>query len=75
MAALRADPREAGFNATAWTVPLLARHLSRRHRVSITPRMLRRRMHEAGLRWKRPRYVYHERDPHAAQKKGPSTAG
>jgi transposase len=75
LAALRLDPREVGFNATAWTVPLLARHLSQRHRVPITPRTLRRRMHEAGLRWKRPRYVYHERDPHAAQKKGPSTAG
>ena len=75
LAALRVDPREAGFNATAWTVPLLARHLSARHRAAITPRTLRRRMHEAGLRWKRPRYVYHERDPHAAQKKGPSSAG
>ena len=75
LAALRVDPRDAGFNATAWTVPLLARHLSDRHRVPITPRTLRRRMHAAGLRWKRPRYVYHQRDPHAAQKKGPSNAG
>ena len=25
LAALRVDPRDAGFNATAWTVPLLAR--------------------------------------------------
>lgn len=75
LAALRVDPRDAGFNATAWTVPLLACCLSRRHRVPIGPRTLRRRMHEAGLRWKRPRYVYHQRDPNAAQKKGPSTAG
>jgi transposase len=75
LAALREDPRDAGFNATTWTVPLLARYLSARHRAAITPRTLRRRMHEAGLRWKRPRYVYHERDPHATQKKGPSTAG
>lgn len=75
LAALRVDPRGVGFNATAWTVPLLARYLSQRHRVPITPRTLRRRMHEAGLRWKRPRYVYHERDPHAAQKKGASSGG
>jgi transposase len=75
LAALRRGPRDAGFNATTWTVPLLARYLSSRHRVPITPRTLRRRMHEAGLRWKRPRYVYHQRDPNAAQKKGPSTAG
>nr|WP_237050534.1 hypothetical protein [Microvirga ossetica] len=26
-------------------------------------------MHEAGYRWKRPRYVYVERAPHLAQKK------
>jgi transposase len=75
LAALRVDPRDAGFNATTWTVPLLARYLSQRHRVAIGPRTLRRRMHEAGLRWKRPRYVYHLRDPNAAQKKGPSHAG
>src|SRR5437868_5276220 len=74
LAALRVDPRDAGFSATTWTVPLLARYLSQRHRTPVNPRTLRRRMHEAGLRWKRPRYVYHERDPHAAQKKGPSTA-
>jgi transposase len=70
LAALRVDPRSAGFNATTWTVALLARYLSARLRVPITPRTLRRRMREAGLRWKRPRYVYHLRDPHAPQKKG-----
>src|SRR5215218_3691837 len=36
LAALRLDPRDAGFNAATWTVPLLARHLSARHRVPIT---------------------------------------
>jgi transposase len=70
LAALRVDPRSAGFNATTWTVALLARYLSAHLRVRITPRTLRRRMHEARLRWKRPRYVYHLRDPHAPQKKG-----
>lgn len=70
LAALRVDPRTAGFNATTWTVALLARYLSARLRARITPRTLRRRMHEARLRWKRPRYVYHLRDPHAPQKKG-----
>ena len=54
---------------------LLARHLSSRLRVAIGPRTLRRRMREAGLRWKRPRYVYHLRDPHAPQKKGASAGG
>jgi transposase len=75
LAALRVDPRRAGFHATTWTVALLARYLSARRGVPIGPRTLRRRMHAAGLRWKRPRHVYHLRDPHAAQKKGASSVG
>jgi transposase len=75
LAALRVDPRSAGFNATTWTTSLLAQYLCRHLRTAITPRTLRRRMHAAGLRWKRPRYVYHLRDEHAAQKKGASNGG
>jgi transposase len=63
------DPRAAGFNATTWTVPLLARYLSNLHAQTISPRTLRRRMHDLGLRWKRPRYVFHLKDPQAPQKK------
>jgi len=75
LAAMRVDLRSAGFNATTWTVALLARYLSARLGVSIGPRTLRRRMHEARLRWKRPRYVYHERDRNGPQKKGASSGG
>jgi transposase len=75
LAALRVDPRSAGFNATTWTAALLARYLSVRLRVPLGTRTLRRRMREADLRWKRPRYVYHEADPHRAQKKGASCGG
>ena len=75
VAALRVDPRAAGFNATTWTAALLARYLSARLRVDVGPRTLRRRMREARLRWKRPRHVYHEADPHRAQKKGRSCEG
>lgn len=75
LAALQRDPRSVGFNATTWTVALLARHLSHRHGQSIYPRTLRRRMHAMGLRWKRPRYVYHLKDPHKAQKKGALCGG
>ncbi len=74
-AALAVDPRSAGFNATTWTCALLARYLSARLGVPIGPRTLRRRMHAAGLRWKRPRYVFHQRDPHGPQKKGASSGG
>lgn len=70
LAALQLDPRSVGYNATTWTVGPLAGYLSQRHGQLIRPRTLRRRMHVLGLRWKRPRYVYHLRDPHAAQKKG-----
>ena len=36
-------------------------------------RPVARRLHEAGYRWKRPRYVYVERAAHLAQKKGASS--
>jgi transposase len=70
-AALARDPRGCGYRATSWTVPLLAHHLRERHGVSVSGRTLRRRLHEAGYRWKRPRYVYAGRAAHLAQKKGP----
>jgi transposase len=56
-AALARDPRGCGFQATSWTVPLLGQYLHQRHGVTISARTLRRRLHEAGYRWKRPRYV------------------
>jgi transposase len=69
---LAEDPHEHGFLATTWTVPLLVTHLAEAHGCVVSERTLRRRLHEYGWRWKRPRYVYHERASHVAQKKGPS---
>jgi transposase len=66
----RRDPLRLGYNTTGWTVALLARHLARKYGCPISARTLRRRMHALGLRWKRPRYVYADKDPHRAQKKG-----
>lgn len=66
----RRDPLRLGYDTTGWTVALLAAHLGRKYRCPISARTLRRRMHDLGLRWKRPRYVYAEKDPHRAQKKG-----
>jgi transposase len=66
----RRDPLRLGYNTTGWTVALLAQHLGRIYDCSISAHTLRRRMHELGLCWKRPRYVYAEKDPHRAQKKG-----
>lgn len=64
------DPLRLGSNTTGWTVPLLATHLSQKYGCPLSPPTLRRRMRRLGLRWKRPRYVYADKDPHRAQKKG-----
>lgn len=69
--ALGNNPLHLGYQTTAWTVELLAAHLNSCHGSDITPRTLRRRMKEAGLQFKRPRYVYAEKEPNRAQKKGP----
>ena len=64
------DPLRLGYQATVWTVPLFTAHLSRRYCGQLSPDTLRRRMKQLGLRWKRPRYVYAEKEPHLPQKKG-----
>ena len=68
---LRRNPLRLGYRTNVWTVELLARHLSDRYGYPINPHTLQRRMKQMGLRCKRPRYVYAEKDPHRAQKKGP----
>lgn len=67
---LKRNPLQLGYNTTVWTVALLAKHLSKRYGCEISARTLRRRMKQIGLRCKRPRYVYSEKHPHRAQKKG-----
>lgn len=67
---LKRNPLKLGYPTTVWTVTLLARHLSSRYDQEIRPFTLYRRMKQMGLRCKRPRYVYEEKDPHRAQKKG-----
>ena len=69
-AVLAGDPRRRGYQATSWTVPLLAHYLAAQDGVAVSVRTLRRRLHEAGYRWKRPRYAYAGRATHLAQKKG-----
>jgi transposase len=51
-------------------VPLLTHYLAMHQGIAISARTLRRRLHEADYRWKRPRYVYAGRATHLAQKKG-----
>lgn len=64
---LAADrPQDRGYPATQWTVPLLRAHLSRGGLSPCSPDTLRRRLHELGWVWKRPRYVL---DPEAEKKR------
>lgn len=72
---LRRNPLRLGYRTTVWTVALLAQRLSQLYQCTIKPDTLRRRMKALGLRFKRPRYFYAEKDPHRAQKKGPLFAG
>jgi len=67
---LATDPRTLGYRATTWTAPLLAQHLRSREGLAVSDRTLRRRLREHRYRWKRPRYIFHTRAPHVAQKKG-----
>ncbi len=72
---LQRRPLRLGYRTNVWTVELLAEHLSKQYRCSLSPRTLRRRMKQIGLRCKRPRYIYSEKEPHVAQKKGRLSGG
>jgi transposase len=69
---LAQDPRTLGYRATTWTTPLLAAHLQQECGCPVSEHTLRRRLHEDGWRWKRPRYVFCERETAVGQKKGAS---
>src|SRR5215218_8889169 len=63
-------PRQSRRLTPRRLVPLLVHYLAAQDGITISARTLRRRLHEAGYRWKRPRYVYAGRATHLAQKKG-----
>src|SRR5438128_8425458 len=50
------DPRDWGYAATAWTAPLLQRHLAEQHQKVVSVMSVRRVIHRWRRRWKRPRY-------------------
>ena len=73
---LHTDPLTLGYAAAGWTAPLLAAHLRRGDKAEgLSARTVRRRLRAAGLVWKRPRDVFGQKEPHRAQKKGPSRGG
>ncbi len=71
---LTSEPCTCGYDTNAWTAPVLTAYL-RGQGIAISERTLRRRIHEARFRWKRPRYVYSERADHVGAKKGGSSDG
>jgi transposase len=74
LALLRTDPGTLGYAASGWTAPLLAAHLRRGGMDPLSVWTLRRRLQAADFAWKRPRYVFAQKEAHRAQKKGPSRA-
>lgn len=71
---LASDPRQFGYESTTWTVPLLTTHLHAQG-LAVSARTLRRRLHAARFRWKRPRYVHSEQAEHVGAKKGELSEG
>lgn len=63
------DPLALGYAATNWTVPLLAAHLQRRCGLTINAPTLRRRLHAAGLRWKRAHALSSSIPPRPSRRK------
>lgn len=62
------DPQTHGYQATGWTVPLLATELVARG-YAVSAQTIRRTLHRLGWRWKRPKYVLGRPDPAYAEKK------
>lgn len=66
---LEKTPEELGYHVTAWTVPLIQRHLREVEGHALSGSTLRRALHGLGYRWKRPRFVLARRDPEREGKK------
>jgi transposase len=63
------SPPTFGYLQTCWTVALLVLHLCGRLRVRVSSGTLRRALHAARFRWKRPKLAPARRaDPRAAEK-------
>jgi transposase len=66
-ASLEEPPDHFGYQAVAWTAPLLREHLARWGGTRPSMRSIRRQLHQQGYVWKRPRYVL-DPDPEAEKK-------
>lgn len=62
-------PPNSGYLQACWTVALLVLHLAERFRIVVRPATVRRALHRAGFRWKRPKFApARRRDPQADAK-------
>lgn len=68
---LHESPTQWGYPAVNWTVPLLRQQLASWDGRWLSKDTIRRRLHDLGYVWKRPRYVLPP-DPEAEKKKGHS---
>jgi transposase len=64
-------PGEFGYRHTSWTAELLIDRLGKEG-IEASDSTVRRALHEAGYRWKRPRFVLSRRSPTWRQAKGGS---
>jgi transposase len=72
-AGLERRPDQLGYQAAEWTVPLLQEHPARCAGRRPSATSIRRRLHDLGYAWKRPRYVLDpdpERDKKTAHPPG-----
>lgn len=64
-----ADPQQQGYQATYWTVAMLALALANRLKTAFSASTLRKTLQDLGLRWGRPRLGMPDKiDPEKAQK-------
>lgn len=73
LSVLDKDPRRFGYAQTTWTAGTLAHYFTKALHLQLSESTLRRRMKAMGLRYKLPQYVYEEKEPNRAQKKGQSS--
>lgn len=64
------DPRDLGYQATAWTAPLLAQYLEDVWDIEVSPRTVGRILARLRIRWKRPRHALAGRSATWRQAKG-----
>jgi transposase len=69
-ATLARDPQACGYQAAAWTVPLLRREAAHAG-YAVSEQTVRRAIRRLGWRGKRPKYVLGRPDPEYAEKKRP----